>query len=192
VPFASAFQHLQTYLYFTDLNPFQLYEVRALIEPELVWGAVPRLSDADIAALERSVEICEQVPQDRAHVVRQRQEDLAFHSIIASAHPNALLRFMVEFVSEALRQLVTPTSPTTAAANSRYGQANTHAHREILSAIKARDADGARSLMTRHLSEVEAQVRRMHMSFQQRLVLDADLKPASKLSKLGARGRPAR
>jgi len=175
VPFSSAFQHLQSYLYFTNLNPAHLYAVRALLEPELIAGAIPHLTDADTAALENSIAICEAPPRDQAHAALQRQEDLAFHAIIARAHPNPLLRFIVEFVNEALQRLVAPTKIATAPANRRFGEANVHAHHEILAAIKARKPEKARALMRAHIAEVEAQVMSMRTTLKQRFVLESEL-----------------
>jgi DNA-binding FadR family transcriptional regulator len=185
VPFSSAFQHLQSYLYFTDLSAANLYAVRAIVEPELIAGAIPHLTKADIAALEHSIAICEVAPRDHAHAVLQRKEDLAFHAIIARAHPNPLLRFIVEFVNEALQQLVVTTKVVTTPANRRFGEANVHAHHEILDAIKAHKLEKARVLMRTHVAEVEAQVMRMHTTLAQRLVLDSELKATTR-SRAGA------
>lgn len=176
VPFAAAFQNLQSYLYFSDLTIADIYAVRAVVEPELIAGAIAHLTPEEIAALEHSIAVCEPMARDAAHAALQRQEDLNFHSILARANPNALLRFIGEFVSETLRQLVVTTRVVTAPANRRFGDANVQAHREILDAIKKRQPDKARELMRTHIADVEAQVMRMHASYQPRLVLDSELR----------------
>src|SRR6185295_11945533 len=58
VPLERAFQLLQNYLFFRDLDVAQIYAVRRLLEPELAAGAVPHLKEEHFEALERSIAIC--------------------------------------------------------------------------------------------------------------------------------------
>jgi GntR family transcriptional repressor for pyruvate dehydrogenase complex len=92
VPFDRAFQLVQNYLFFREVNVAQIYAVRRLLEPELAAGAVPHLTNADFEALEHSVETCAPTPASKAQAVHQRREDLHFHDILAAAYRNGLLR----------------------------------------------------------------------------------------------------
>ena len=58
VPLERAFQLLQNYLFFRELDVAQIYAVRRVLEPELAAGAVPHLTEEHFAALERSIETC--------------------------------------------------------------------------------------------------------------------------------------
>src|SRR6476659_5069385 len=58
VPLERAFQLLQNYLFFRELDVAQIYAVRRLLEPELAAGAVQHLTEEHFAALERSIESC--------------------------------------------------------------------------------------------------------------------------------------
>ena len=55
VPLDRAFQLLQNYLFFRDMDVAQIYAVRRLLEPELAAGAVPHLTKEHFEALERSI-----------------------------------------------------------------------------------------------------------------------------------------
>src|SRR5712664_4652823 len=56
VPLERAFQLVQNYLFFRQVNVAQIYAVRRVLEPELAAGAVPHLSEGDFKALEHSIE----------------------------------------------------------------------------------------------------------------------------------------
>lgn len=60
--------------------------------------------------------------------------------------------------------------------NTRLGKTNVAAHRAILAAIQAKDVPRARSLMLDHIVEAEGLVKRLHGAYQQRLVLDSDMR----------------
>ena len=106
VPLERAFQLLQNYLFFRELDVAQIYAVRRLLEPELAAGAVPHLTEEHFAALERSIETCAPHPASAEQALAQRQEDLHFHDVLAAANPNMLLRFMCQVINHLLRHSV--------------------------------------------------------------------------------------
>jgi GntR family transcriptional regulator, transcriptional repressor for pyruvate dehydrogenase complex len=175
VPFALAFQLLQNYLFFKEMGLADLYAVRRLVEPELAAGAVPHLTESDLGALERSIEICAPASASEAEAQRQRQEDLHFHDILARANPNPFLRFLSQFINETLRQLVALSERAADRRYQEFGAANVAAHRAILAAIRAEDIRQVRELMRRHIEEAEAHVLGLEASLERRLVLDGDI-----------------
>jgi DNA-binding FadR family transcriptional regulator len=170
------FQLLQNYLFFKDVTVHDIYAMRRMVEPELAAGAVAHLTEAQISALESSIEQCAPLPADRAHAMVQRQEDLHFHDILAQANPNPLLRLICQIINQMLRHLVVLGSDPSGKHNQRLGDTNVAAHQAILSAVRKRDAKAVRRLMHDHILEAEQHVLRLHADVSKRLVLDSDFR----------------
>lgn len=175
VPLVRAFQLMQNYLFFRDLEVAQIYAVRRVLEPELAAGAVAHLTEADFAALERSIETCAPASASPEQARAQRQEDLHFHDVLAAANPNGLLRFMCEMINQLLRHQVamghTPANP----AYQRLGDANVAAHTRLLAAARRRDAEEVRRLMAEHIDEAGRLVADVDAAMRQSFVSDADV-----------------
>jgi GntR family transcriptional repressor for pyruvate dehydrogenase complex len=175
VPLDRAFQLVQNYLFFRDVDVAQIYAVRRILEPELAAGAVPHLTDADFAALERSIETCAPAAASPAHALQQRQEDLHFHDILAAANPNGLLRFFCEVINQLLRHGVALVNQPTHPAYRHLGETNVAAHRRLLAAARRRDANKVRKLMIEHIDEAGRHVAQLEAAVRQRFVTDSDL-----------------
>jgi DNA-binding FadR family transcriptional regulator len=176
VPLERAFQLLQNYLFFCELDVAQIYAVRRLLEPELAAGAVPHLTDAHFEALERSIATCAPHPTSREQAVAQRQEDLHFHDVLAVANPNVLLRFMCQVINQLLRHLVTVGDQPSHPACQKLGDTNVAAHRRLLAAARRGDAERVRKLMVDHIDEAERLVRKLDAAVRRRFVLDSELR----------------
>jgi GntR family transcriptional repressor for pyruvate dehydrogenase complex len=175
VPIERAFQLVQNYLFFRELDVAQIYAVRRILEPELAAGAVPHLSQADFEALERSITTCAPAPVSAEQARVQRQEDLHFHDVLAAANPNALLRFMCEVINHLLRHLVTVGDQPAHPAYQRLGDTNVAAHRRLLDAARQGDAAKVRRLMVEHIDEAGRHAAELDAAVRQRFVTDADL-----------------
>jgi GntR family transcriptional regulator, transcriptional repressor for pyruvate dehydrogenase complex len=175
VPLDRAFQLVQNYLFFRDVNVAQIYAVRRILEPELAAGAIPHLTESDFEALARSIDTCAPAPKDASHELKQRQEDLHFHDILAAANPNALLRFFCEVINQLLRHGVAMPGQATRPAYRRLGETNVAAHRRLLAAARRRDANKVRKLMTEHIDEAGRVVAELDAAVRQRFVTDSDM-----------------
>jgi GntR family transcriptional regulator, transcriptional repressor for pyruvate dehydrogenase complex len=181
VPFARTVQLLQNYFFFKEVDIGSIYALRRLLEPELLAGAIPHLSEAALRQLEHSVESCEPVPASRQAALAQRQEDLHFHDLIAAANPNPLLRFMCRLLTQMLQRMVSFDAARVLDRDYlAFGKANSGAHRRIIEAIRARDVENARRLMLQHIVYAERHVRRLQGRFRRQLLLDADMQGPSR------------
>jgi GntR family transcriptional repressor for pyruvate dehydrogenase complex len=176
VELGRTFQLLQNYLFFQDIGSEHLYEVRLVVEPEIAATAVPHLTEADFRALEQNINFCAPISGNHDHALEQRQGDLYFHDILANACPNPFLRFLSQMISEMLRRLVVFRGEVSHQQYQRFGTSNVDAHREILEAARARDAELVRKLMHEHILEAGKHIRKLHGEVERKLVLDADLK----------------
>jgi GntR family transcriptional repressor for pyruvate dehydrogenase complex len=128
----------------------ELFEARRLLEPSIAGLAARRAGSEEIADMERILdEQAKEVAAGRTGIV----QDAAFHTAIAGAAHNRAITRIVNTLMDLLTQsredsLHTPGRPTRSHQD----------HRRILSAIRQRDADGAREAMHDHLVAVEALV----------------------------------
>lgn len=175
VPLARAFQALQNYLFFERISLEDIYAVRRVLEPLLAAGAVEHLSDADLEALERSVDVCEPFVASQAHALDQRHEDIHFHDVLAAANPNAFLRCVCQIINQMLHSLVIVAGNVTQKDYQAFGRQTVAAHRAVLDAARRRDSAAVEQLMAAHMEEAEGQLRKVHAALKQKLVLDSDL-----------------
>jgi DNA-binding FadR family transcriptional regulator len=128
-------------------------EARDLFEPEVAALAAQRATPTAIREIENWLTLMEQGVARGERVV---DYDAAFHVAIARATGNHTL---VEVIG-AINDAVSPNREQSFQATGGAEGAVEH-HREILEAIRARDADGARQAMRDHLERVGRRVREM-------------------------------
>jgi DNA-binding FadR family transcriptional regulator len=136
------------------------------------------LTEQDFDALEASIACCDRPASSRGgqDIVRQRQEDVNFHDILAAANPNPFLRFSCELINEMIRQLIEFRNDTPQAEHERFGQANVKIHKAITKAARERDAEKVRELMVIHMTEAPRYVKRMKGKLRGRLILDSEIR----------------
>ena len=187
VPLDRAFQLLQNYLFFRDMDVAQIYAVRRLLEPELAAGAVPHLTKEHFEALERSIATCAPQPASKEEALMQRQEDLHFHDVLAAANPNMLLRFMCQVINHLLRHSVAMNNRPGPGAYQQLGETNVAAHKRLLAAARRGDVERVRKLMVAHIDEAERHVLKLDAGVRRRFVLDSDLQ-----ARIAPQSRPSR
>lgn len=175
VPLDRAFQLLQNYLFFKEVSIEDIYQVRCLLEPELAASAVPHLGDAEFAALERNIQVCNPALEHNGDLLAQRQEDLTFHDILASASPNPFLRFVCEMINQMLRQLTVFDNKMQPKEQQKFGSVNVEFHRKLLEAARARDVEQVRECMREHMADAKASVTRLQGRLHGRLILDSEM-----------------
>jgi GntR family transcriptional repressor for pyruvate dehydrogenase complex len=175
VPLARAFLAMQNFLFFESTSLEDIYAVRRVLEPLVAAGAVEHLSDADLEALERSVDVCEPFAAGHEDALDQRHEDIHFHDVLAMANPNAFLRCLCQIINQMLHSLVIVAGNVTQQDYQAFGRKTVVAHRAILDAAKRRDVEAVGQLMAAHIEEAEMQLRKVHAALQQKLVVDSDL-----------------
>jgi GntR family transcriptional regulator, transcriptional repressor for pyruvate dehydrogenase complex len=176
MPLERAFQLLQNYLFFQELDVAQIYAVRRALEPDLAAGAVPHLTEEHFAALEKSIVTGGPRPSSEAEALAQRHEDLHFHEILAAANPNALLRFMCQVINGLLRHMVAMSQKANHPSYQEFGETNVAAHRRLLAAARRGDAKQVRKLMAEHIDEAERCLHRLDAEVCRRFVFDSELR----------------
>jgi DNA-binding GntR family transcriptional regulator len=137
---------------FTRKEIDDLYELRKTLECFAVELAVPRMSDRDIAGLEKVLDGAVEALRNRdmaTYGIRDRE----FHETIAERSENAAL---IETLSRLALQI--QICRTIANESQEFAERAAQERDDILKALRARDAAAASALMRAHISDVQSAV----------------------------------
>lgn len=136
----------------------EVYTLRADLETRAIGRATSRLSEADLAELQRLLDVM-QAASAGGDLPTLLEADIAFHRTIVQAAGWPQLQRMWESLHP--RTLTLYTIRTLA-----EWSADRHAerHQPILEALRARDVEAARAAIRRHIVEVESEISRLGQS----------------------------
>jgi DNA-binding FadR family transcriptional regulator len=147
-------------LIMSSVSAAEITEARMIIELEAVRLACLRATDEDIDAL---AEIC-----DRAEAAAERsgfspEYSAEFHSRLSRATHNQVVSIVVEALHDPVVRSVAKARHAKRAPRGRpgpdpYAEAQLKDHRLLVEAVRARDADRAREIMTIHLRRTADQL----------------------------------
>ncbi len=163
---------LANYFYFKDLSIRDIYQLRRLIEPELVAELAGRLDEAALQRLEAVIATTEQVPHTPEEEREQHIASLEFHCILGELSGNPLLGFIVRFQVNVLRELTVhrklyePINPELREAGRAY-------QCRLVQALRAGDGESARAIMTRHMKTAQAMMEAQEATIAQRFLGDS-------------------
>ncbi len=127
-----------------------IFEMRLILEPQVVSLAAERASDADIRRLE---EILEQQKLDIDGGGTGVEFDSEFHFAIAQATKNSALIA----VTQAMSDLLSQSRDSTLLSPERSNQ-SLQSHRRILETIKNRQSKAAEEAMHQHIADIDRRV----------------------------------
>lgn len=163
---------LGNYFYFRDLSVDDIYQLRCILEPELAADLAGHLSPDVLEELRDIVRRYESPSTSAEEERDQHVASLEFHKVLSREAKNALLGFMLDFLATMLSDL-TVWHQLYAPANRDLWQQGRDSQLQLLEALAAGDADGARRIMAGHM----AQARRFMVQQEAALVprfLDQD------------------
>jgi GntR family transcriptional regulator, transcriptional repressor for pyruvate dehydrogenase complex len=125
----------------------ELLDFRKMLEPPLASRAATHASPDEISEMEEILQRQEQKLSRREVAI---DEDAEFHYAVALASGNSVVLKVLDILMDLLRDtrersLQVPGRP----------QKSLAGHRRILTAIKQRDAEAAKSAMRRHIEDIE-------------------------------------
>jgi DNA-binding GntR family transcriptional regulator len=131
----------------------KIYEVRTLIEAEIVRRVTPIIPESVLEELEACLDEVHECPEDR---IKHVDADIFFHDKVSEYATNELLTEILDGLNNRILRV------------RRFGQLQPEyhlmtSHREhcaILKAMKQRDPDRAADLMARHLSRSAERIER--------------------------------
>lgn len=124
----------------------ELFETAMVLELGAIEGAVASATDEDIAVLEDNQRQAEDAAGDP---LRLAEVDTNFHALIARASHNRVL----ELAREPAALLFFPTSEMICRNVPQGARRMIDAHKELIGAIRRRDAEGALLWMRRHVTD---------------------------------------
>lgn len=130
-----------------------LYQVRSILEIEIVRLAAQQATAADIAALGRAVAEMEAAQED---AILLAEKDAAFHHLLATLTHNPLLMLLTDSIFEVLREYVLLMAP-----HLDPSQDVLPFHRSVYERVAARDVEGAAQAMHEHFCKDQANRRRL-------------------------------
>lgn len=124
----------------------ELIEARCILEEAIAGLAAEKASEAEIAEMRQHLTHMEANRRSLRKVIKA---DMSFHIAMAKASHNTVLLGLFTQIRNLLRSWIGKTVVVPGVYDSALEQ-----HAEILRAIEARDAEGARSALRRHLKSV--------------------------------------
>ncbi|HVZ15302.1 MAG TPA: FadR/GntR family transcriptional regulator [Bauldia sp.] len=139
---------MRLYLHGRDEIPYtKIHEVRAGIETDIAGYAAERATNEEIAELAR---MTEQMRSEGVSLEEHSQMDVEFHRAVARMTHNELYLIMLDSIGPVLLEIRRATFDLPDDRRKAY-----EAHKHILDAIAARDANGAREAMRLHLEQAK-------------------------------------
>jgi len=151
---ADAIQLLDNLFLFKQPSIADIYAMRKLLEPELAAGLAGKLTPEAFAALQATIRLYEEEPATAEEEYQQRLAELDFHAELARQSRNEILGFVCVFLLSLLREM-TVCREIYSRPNPELRERGLHYQVQLLRAIKAGDAERARSIMREHMEEAE-------------------------------------
>lgn len=131
---------------FAGLQFKELQEARLIIEESTVELAARRANKKDIEEMERYLNQMEAQQNDLQRAIK---DDLLFHVAIANSTHNHILKSMLYQIRTPMSKWITEALGISGVFSAVFAE-----HREILQAIKNRDAEAAKAAMAHHIGEI--------------------------------------
>lgn len=145
---------LGNYFYFKDLSLSDIYQIRKMLEPELVATIAGKLDAQTLADL-REMAHCHPEPARTPEEEKQQHiTSLAFHARIADAAENELLGFVISFMARILTDL-TVYRRLYAAPNKELWERGRRHQIDLVDALERGDGPRARKIMLSHMEGAE-------------------------------------
>ncbi|MFU8825116.1 FadR/GntR family transcriptional regulator [Yoonia sp.] len=165
---------LGNYFYFQHLTIDDVYQIRAVLEPELAAGLAGKLTPAQLAALE-DVMTCYAAPAENAEEERaQHIASLRFHALLAEMSGNPLMRFLIRFVTNMLAD-ITVSRKLYVQPNHELWASGLDYQSRLVAALRAGDADQARQILRDHMHNAHRLMRMQETVLTQRFLPEGDI-----------------
>jgi DNA-binding FadR family transcriptional regulator len=163
---------LSGYFFFRTPTVEEIYAVRCALEPELAASVAGRLSAEHFCRLEATMRLYDAPPATAEAEYAQRLAELDFHTALADLSPNPVLGLVCGFLQRLLKELAvcrriyeTP--------HPVLRQTALHYQVELLRALRAGDAEAARSVMAEHMAAARDYMVSMEASIASGFLRDA-------------------
>ncbi len=134
-----------------NISAYELTESRAMIEGETAALAAKFITDEELVALEAALQMM--ADENTQGDISSGDADRHFHHLIAKATRNAMMESIIVQMWK-IRDEATHIAQAYNSICEQNGQQRIAEHQEIFDALKARDADAARTAMHHHFARI--------------------------------------
>ena len=167
---------LSNFLFAKNLSIANIYEMRKVLEPQVAASATPHIDEAGLNRLEAIIRIYDHEPADTTERWNQRMAELDFHGVVAEYSDNPILAFTCRFLQRLLKDLTiaqdiyVQPEPVSRESGIRH-------QRELIAAMRRRDAKAASAILTEHMAEAEQHMLTLQAKLMDRFLTE-DAAPA--------------
>lgn len=133
-------------------SPYEIIEVRKIIEPEIVSRAAKNSTSEDISEIEKILEKMKSEMKDGESYTLET--DAIFHLRIAKASGNAVLLNVMKYILDLSKERLWETMRAELVKRPGHLEKDIEYHESVLNCIKNKDVRHARSLMKKHFNEI--------------------------------------
>jgi len=142
----------------------------------LAVSAMPNIDEVGFQRLNELIAVYDHESSDATELWNQRMAELDFHSVVAEYSDNALLAFICRFLQRLLkdlavtREIYIQPQPLLRASGIAY-------QRDLLAAIKRKDAKRVHQIMRDHMAHAEAMMLSLQAEVESRFLDDRSQLP---------------
>lgn len=145
---------LANHFFFKDISIAHIYELRIVLEPQLVSDLAAVITGSQIDELRARMRIYTAPPASIEEEREQRVAELEFHEALAGFSGNPLLGFVCGFLVRLLKEL-TVCKRIYEQPNPELRERGISYQEQLIEALRARDADTARAVMQAHMRSAQ-------------------------------------
>ncbi|WP_325895296.1 FadR/GntR family transcriptional regulator [Grimontia sp. NTOU-MAR1] len=169
-PMASSL--LSNYFFFNKLSVKDIYQLRCLLEPELVATLAGNMTEDDLARLEDNIQKYAQPSLDKEDERRQHIDSLQFHIILAELAGNELLGFIIRFMVRMLTDLTVYRRLYEPPNHELWEQGFKH-QKDLIAALREGRSEDARAIMREHMEVAKKLMEGQEAEMDRRFMLHA-------------------
>ncbi|PKF49323.1 FadR/GntR family transcriptional regulator [Enterovibrio nigricans] len=169
-PMASSL--LSNYFFFNKLSIKDIYQLRKLLEPELVASLAGNVSEQSLIKLEANLEKYSQPALDAEDERKQHIDSLQFHIILAELAGNELLGFIIRFMVRMLTDLTVYRRLYEPHNHELWEQGFKH-QKNLIQALREGRSEEAREIMREHMEVAQKLMESQEAEMERRFMLHA-------------------
>ncbi len=165
---------LGNYFYFQHLTIDDVYQIRAVLEPELAAALAGKLTETQLRALEEVMTGYSEPARTPEEERVQHLASLRFHAMLAEMSGNPLLRFLIRFIANMLAD-ITVSRKLYAQPNRELWESGLDYQSRLLAALRAGDAPLARQILADHMHNAHRLMRVQETVLTQRFLPEGEI-----------------
>ncbi|MFC5610148.1 FadR/GntR family transcriptional regulator [Variovorax soli] len=171
-PYERCLEAVSNFMYFEPVDIATLYALRRAVEPELAANVATRLTEANLAELDKLIGASHPAHGGSGDWNERREADLVFHDRLADACSSPMLALFCRLLNDIIRRVIVVRNAQKGF--QAFDDDVFHSHSALMDAFRARDAERARAVMREHIEQTEALALEAETRVQrERLLMDS-------------------